>query len=129
MPAIRLQRPERDHGLTIPNVLLIGLTNRRELLDAALLRPGRLEVQIEVPLPDAEGRREIFQLHFEALRKRGRLSAALCCAIDGVAMTTSNKLEDKAAAVDEPIPRRKRLRIQRLQIGRASCRERVLDGV
>jgi vesicle-fusing ATPase len=68
----------------ISNVLLIGMTNRRELLDDALLRPGRLEVQIEVPLPDRDGRREILQIHFDALRKRGRLSRPLCCAIDGV---------------------------------------------
>ncbi|EEC48426.1 predicted protein, partial [Phaeodactylum tricornutum CCAP 1055/1] len=61
----------------IPNVLLIGMTNRRELLDDALLRPGRLEVQIEVPLPDRDGRREILQIHFDALRKRGRLSRPL----------------------------------------------------
>ena len=72
---------------SIPNVLLIGMTNRRELLDAALLRPGRLEVQIEIPLPDKEGRREILQIHFDALRKKGRLSKPLCCAIDGVAMS------------------------------------------
>lgn len=68
----------------INNVLVIGLTNRRELLDEALLRPGRLEVQIEVPLPDQEGRREILQIHFDALRKKGRLSKPLCCAIDGL---------------------------------------------
>jgi len=67
----------------IPNVLLIGMTNRRELLDDALLRPGRLEVQIEIPRPDAEGRREIFQIHFEALRQRGRLSLPLVQVIDG----------------------------------------------
>ncbi|KAL9182523.1 hypothetical protein ACHAXT_013175 [Thalassiosira profunda] len=67
----------------IPNVLLIGMTNRRELLDEALLRPGRLEVQIEIPLPDMEGRREILQIHFGALRGRGRLSRPLCAAIDG----------------------------------------------
>lgn len=71
----------------IPNILLIGMTNRRELLDEALLRPGRLEVQIEIPLPDREGRREILQIHFEALRRRGRLSMPLCCAIDGVPFT------------------------------------------
>jgi vesicle-fusing ATPase len=68
----------------IPNVLMIGMTNRRELLDGALLRPGRLEVQIEIPLPDKVGRREIMQIHFEALRRKGRLSKPLCCAMDGV---------------------------------------------
>ena len=67
---------------SMPNVLLIGMTNRRELLDEALLRPGRLEVQIEIPLPDKEGRREILRIHFEALRQRGRLSMPLCCAIE-----------------------------------------------
>jgi SpoVK/Ycf46/Vps4 family AAA+-type ATPase len=68
----------------IPNVLLIGMTNRRELLDPALLRPGRLEVQILVPKPDTEGRREILNIHFDALRAKGRLSRPLCCAIDGI---------------------------------------------
>lgn len=67
----------------IPNLLLVGMTNRRELLDEALLRPGRLEVQIEVPLPDKSGRREILQIHFNELRRNGRLSMPLCNAIDG----------------------------------------------
>lgn len=73
-----------DGVKAIPNVLVIGMTNRRELLDEALLRPGRLEVQILVPKPDMEGRREIFRIHFNALRNKGRLSKPLCCAIDGV---------------------------------------------
>mmetsp|Transcript_17841 Transcript_17841/g.25220 ORF Transcript_17841/g.25220 Transcript_17841/m.25220 type:complete len:750 (-) Transcript_17841:211-2460(-) len=68
----------------IPNILLIGMTNRRELLDDALLRPGRLEVQIEIPLPNKTGRREILQIHFDSLRRRGRLSQPLCNAIDGI---------------------------------------------
>jgi len=68
----------------IDNVLIIGMTNRRELLDEALLRPGRLEVQIEIPLPDQEGRREILKIHFDALRKKGRLSKPVCCAIDDI---------------------------------------------
>lgn len=67
----------------LENVLLIGMTNRPELLDEALLRPGRLEVQIEIPRPNKEGRREILQIHFESLRKNGRLSQPLCLAIDG----------------------------------------------
>ena len=66
----------------IPNILLIGMTNRRELLDDALLRPGRLEVQVEIPLPDREGRREILNIHFGALRRMGKLSPPLCKAID-----------------------------------------------
>jgi SpoVK/Ycf46/Vps4 family AAA+-type ATPase len=78
----------------IPNVLLIGMTNRRELLDEALLRPGRLEVQINVPLPTKEGRREILKIHFGALRTNGRLSRPLCCAIDGVRSDYHNNNEN-----------------------------------
>lgn len=68
----------------LPNVLMIGMTNRKELLDPALLRPGRLEVQIEIPLPKRSQRREILQIHFGMLRKKNRLSFPLRCAIDGV---------------------------------------------
>jgi vesicle-fusing ATPase len=69
---------------SLGNVLVIGTTNRKELLDTALLRPGRLEVQVEVPLPDKQGRREILRIHFDVLRRRGRLSKPLCEAIDGL---------------------------------------------
>jgi len=72
-----------DGVTALPNVLLIGMTNRRELLDPALLRPGRLEVQIEIKLPGKSQRREILQIHFGPLRRRNRLSHPLCCAIDG----------------------------------------------
>jgi len=47
---------------SLGNVLLIGMTNRKELLDPALLRPGRLEVIIKIDLPDREGRREIMRM-------------------------------------------------------------------
>ena len=71
-------------GITsLGNVLLIGMTNRRELIDDALLRPGRLEVQILIPVPGRDSRRQIMQLHFGALRRQGRLSEPLCKAIDG----------------------------------------------
>lgn len=72
-----------DGVQAIPNVLMIGMTNRKELLDDALLRPGRLEVQIEIPMPDRNGRREILAIHFGALRRNGRLCVRLCGALDG----------------------------------------------
>lgn len=58
----------------VHNTLVVGLTNRRELLDPALLRPGRFEVQIEIGLPDEEGRREIFEIHTRSMRESDMLS-------------------------------------------------------
>jgi len=45
------------------NVIVIGSTNRPEALDMALRRPGRFDREIELGVPDHEGRMEIFQIH------------------------------------------------------------------
>ncbi len=45
------------------NVIVIGATNRVDAVDAALRRPGRFDREIEVGVPDAEGRKEIFMIH------------------------------------------------------------------
>ena len=45
------------------NVLIIGATNRLDIVDEALLRPGRFDRIIEVPNPDAKGREQIFRIH------------------------------------------------------------------
>ncbi|HWQ64141.1 MAG TPA: proteasome-activating nucleotidase [Methanospirillum sp.] len=45
------------------DVKIIGATNRIDILDAALLRPGRFDRIIEIPLPDTEGRYAILQVH------------------------------------------------------------------
>lgn len=45
------------------NLLVFGMTNRLDLIDDALLRPGRFEVHIEISLPDAKGRLEILKIH------------------------------------------------------------------
>ncbi len=44
-------------------VAVIGATNRPDILDPALLRPGRFDRIIEFPVPDDKGRREIFKIH------------------------------------------------------------------
>jgi vesicle-fusing ATPase len=51
----------------LPNILVIGLTNRRDLLDEALLRPGRLEVHVEIGLPDEGGRLQILRVHTDRM--------------------------------------------------------------
>jgi hypothetical protein len=48
---------------------VIGLTNRLDALDPALLRPGRFEVQIRFPLPDRAGRKQILDIHTATLRE------------------------------------------------------------
>ena len=49
------------------NVLVICLTNRKDLIDSALLRPGRLEVHIEIKPPGLEGREEILYILFKPM--------------------------------------------------------------
>ncbi|GFP52123.1 vesicular-fusion protein sec18 [Trichoderma asperellum] len=55
------------------NILLIGMTNRKDMIDDALLRPGRLEVHLEISLPDEEGRLEILKIHTSKMSTNGIL--------------------------------------------------------
>jgi cell division protease FtsH len=48
-------------------IIIMGATNRPEVLDAALLRPGRFDRQVLVDRPDLNGRMQIFQLHIRGL--------------------------------------------------------------
>ncbi|RPD66824.1 vesicular-fusion protein SEC18 [Lentinus tigrinus ALCF2SS1-7] len=53
------------------NILIIGMTNRLDMIDEALLRPGRLEVHMEISLPDEKGRVQILQIHTSKMRANG----------------------------------------------------------
>ncbi|TPX14352.1 uncharacterized protein E0L32_005548 [Thyridium curvatum] len=55
------------------NILLIGMTNRKDMIDEALLRPGRLELQIEISLPDENGRQQILNIHTAKMVENGIL--------------------------------------------------------
>uniref|UniRef100_A0A8C3GCC5 Vesicle-fusing ATPase n=1 Tax=Cyclopterus lumpus TaxID=8103 RepID=A0A8C3GCC5_CYCLU len=57
------------------NILVIGMTNRPDLIDEALLRPGRLEVKMEIGLPDERGRIQILHIHTAKMRQYELLTA------------------------------------------------------
>ncbi|XP_015115308.1 vesicle-fusing ATPase 1 [Diachasma alloeum] len=56
------------------NILVIGMTNRRDMIDEALLRPGRLEVQMEISLPDEHGRFQILNIHTGRMRDHKKIA-------------------------------------------------------
>ena len=54
---------------SLNNILVIGMTNRKDMIDEAMLRPGRLEIHLEISLPDEVGRRQIFDIHTRHMQK------------------------------------------------------------
>ena len=55
------------------NILVIGMTNRMDMIDDALLRPGRLEQHVEISLPDEKGRVQILNIHTAKMRANRNL--------------------------------------------------------
>jgi len=55
------------------NILIIGMTNRKDMIDEAILRSGRMEVHIEVSLPDKQGRLAILKIHTAKMEKNGKM--------------------------------------------------------
>ncbi|KAM4670678.1 ATPase family gene 2 protein homolog A isoform 3-T3 [Amazona ochrocephala] len=58
---------EMDGIEQLKDVTILAATNRPDMIDKALLRPGRIDRIIYVPLPDAATREEIFKLHFQSM--------------------------------------------------------------
>jgi proteasome-associated ATPase len=77
---------EIDGVESLENVIVIGASNRQDLIDPAVLRPGRLDLKVKVQRPDADAAREIFKkyltsglpLHESALSKFGGDADATC---------------------------------------------------
>ena len=70
------------------NIVVIGMTNRKDLLDEAILRPGRFEVHVEVKLPNEEGRQQILRIHTKNLRDNKLLDPE--CRLEELARLTKN---------------------------------------
>jgi vesicle-fusing ATPase len=66
------------------NILIIGATNRIDMIDQALLRPGRFGLCLYIGLPDKQARLEIFQIHLAKNIEQGTLSS-------NISMSISNK--------------------------------------
>ena len=80
---------EIDGVESLENVIVIGASNRQDLIDPAVLRPGRLDLKVKVSRPDARGARDIFNkyltsnlpLHADATAKYGGDVEAACRAM------------------------------------------------
>ncbi len=65
---------EIDGFKNLDNVKIIGCTNREDILDPAITRPGRLDRKIRVGLPTPEARREIFKIHTKSMKFEKKVS-------------------------------------------------------
>ena len=74
---------EIDGFEPLANVKIIGCTNRKDILDPAIIRPGRLDRLIHVPLPNVEARQEIFKIHTKNMSLGKLNTEKLIKALDG----------------------------------------------
>ena len=74
-----------DGGHSNDGILFIAATNRKDMLDEAFLRPGRIDFSFQVPLPDTKGRKEIIAIH----TKGKALAADVFACLDDLAESTS----------------------------------------
>ncbi len=74
-----------DGGHSNNGILFIAATNRKDMLDEAFLRPGRIDFSFQIPLPDTKGRREIIDIH----TKGKSLDPEVHATLDELAESTS----------------------------------------
>ena len=89
---------EMDGFETNDQVIVIAATNRADVLDPALRRPGRFDRQVYVPLPDVEGRMEILKVHAKKVRVQPPLDPKLHRIARGTPMFSG---ADLAAIINE----------------------------
>lgn len=102
-----------DGGNDNEGILFIAATNRKDMLDEAFLRPGRIDYTFNVPLPDTNGRREIIDIH-----TKGRLLAdEVYASLDVLAESTSGFSGAELSALFETASKRA-IRDGREEIGK-----------
>jgi transitional endoplasmic reticulum ATPase len=89
---------EMDGVEELKGVLVVAATNRRDMLDPALLRPGRFDLLLEVPPPDPAGRAQIFAVHLAGKPVAPGVDvAALVARTDGFTGAEIETVCDRAA--------------------------------
>jgi transitional endoplasmic reticulum ATPase len=90
---------EMDGIEDLTNVIVIGATNRPDILDPALLRPGRFDRIVFVPVPDQEGRLEILKIHTEKMpiEDKAKLIESLSTETEGFTGADIESLAREAA--------------------------------
>eukprot|EP01037_Dinobryon_pediforme_P019023 gene19023-19369_t len=75
---------------SLNNILIIGMTNRKDMIDEAILRPGRLEIHIEITLPNKDGRVQILNIKTADMKKNKRISDEVLSRLTEIADLTEN---------------------------------------
>jgi AFG3 family protein len=91
-----------DGFSTQSNVIVMAATNRVDVLDPALLRPGRFDRQIFVGLPDIKGRASVFKVHLKGLKTnldKDELSRKLAALTPGFSGADIANVSNEAALI------------------------------
>mmetsp|Transcript_3312 Transcript_3312/g.4575 ORF Transcript_3312/g.4575 Transcript_3312/m.4575 type:complete len:733 (-) Transcript_3312:177-2375(-) len=75
---------------SLNNILIIGMTNRKDMIDEAILRPGRLEIHIEITLPSKDGRMQILNIKTLDMKHNGRIANEVLARLPELAERTEN---------------------------------------
>jgi SpoVK/Ycf46/Vps4 family AAA+-type ATPase len=90
---------ELDGVEQLSRVIVLGATNRIDLIDPSILRPGRFGVHIAVGLPDAEARQQILRLSLRAARDLDSIIAAVVPQTEGYSGAKLRQLCDEAKRI------------------------------
>lgn len=83
---------------------MIMATNRPDVLDPALLRPGRLDRKIEIPLPNEQSRMEILKIHASGIAKHGEIDYEAVVKLAEVSLKCPFDLRQTASFLFADIP-------------------------
>ncbi|MDA2922506.1 CDC48 family AAA ATPase [Patescibacteria group bacterium AH-259-L07] len=116
---------EMDGIEVLQGVTVLGATNRPEIIEPALLRSGRLDIQLELPIPDYEARVEIFTIHTRdkplakdvdlkglAEEMEGKTGADIEAVCEGAVRTATREYLGKSPEVEDARENLKKLKIR-----------------